>query len=198
MKYTIVPVAQLTDQQLGKLASLHHAVMHSLLTDLGLPVVERYYRLACKYPSVIGFASASETGNLLGWAIGSPRPDQLNSRLREAPLWFLFQMLRLLITRPSVLGQIWASLRTASTPMPAGAIELTYIGVDPSIRKQGLGRDLLRTFIQAARAASYQAVVLSVDVENTDAIALYTKAGFAINNTFTEGSFRRHRMELTL
>ena len=75
---------------------------------------------------------------------------------------------------------------------------MTSIGVESAIRKQGPGRDFLQGFIHAARAAGYQAVVLSVEVENTNAIALYTKAGFAINNTFTEGSLRRHRMELTL
>ena len=198
MRHTIIPLSQLTEKQVGDLAGLHHAVMHSLLTDLGLPVLERYYQLAYRDQSVTGFAAISETGNLLGWAIGSARPDQLNGRLREAPLWFLFQMLRVLITRPGILTQIWASLRTAAVPLPAGAIELTYIGVLPSIRKRGLGRDLLQAFIQAARAAGYQAVILSVEVENTNAIALYTKAGFAITDTFNEGSFHRHRMELTL
>jgi ribosomal protein S18 acetylase RimI-like enzyme len=198
MKHTIIPVSELTQSQMKEVAHLHHAVMHSLLTDIGLPVVERYYQLACKDSSVVGFVIVSESGKLLGWAIGSPRPDQLNARLREAPLWFLSQMLRVLLSRPSVLGQIWASLQTTSAPMPGGAIELTYIGVDPSIRKQGVGRDLLQAFFQAARSARYQAVVLSVEVENTKAIALYTKTGFAITGTFTEGSFHRHRMELTL
>jgi ribosomal protein S18 acetylase RimI-like enzyme len=137
-------------------------------------------------------------GSPLGWALGSPKPDQLNSRLREAPLWFASQMLRVLFTRPRLIWQLFVSARSASMPMTEGAVELTYIGVDASARKQGLGRELLNVFIQAARAAKYKSVLLSVEAENEEAIALYTKAGFRTLNSYTEGSFKRHRMELTL
>jgi ribosomal protein S18 acetylase RimI-like enzyme len=198
MSYTPIPVSQLTGHQILELARLHRAAMHSLLSELGLPMVERYYQIAAKDPAVIGFCALSETGHLLGWAIGSPKPDQLNGRLREPLLWFISQMMRVLIPRPRLMGQLWASMRTASAPIPAGGIELTYLGVDHSARKQGMGHELLQAFLSAARDAKYRSVVLSVEVENTDAIALYTRTGFAITGTFTEGRFHRHRMELTL
>jgi ribosomal protein S18 acetylase RimI-like enzyme len=198
MKYIIVPVAQLNGLQILELARLHQAVMHSLLSELGLPVVERYYQIAAKDSTVIGLCALSETGQLPGWAIGSPRPDQLNGRLREGLLWFISQTIRVLVTRPRLIRQLWASMRTASAPIPAGGIELTYLGVEHSARKQGVGREILQAFLRAARDAKYHLVVLSVEVENLDAIALYTRAGFAITGTFTEGSFHRHRMELTL
>jgi ribosomal protein S18 acetylase RimI-like enzyme len=41
-------------------------------------------------------------------------------------------------------------------------------------------------------------VVLSVERENAPAIALYEKAGFKLVKTFSEGRYRRHRMELKL
>lgn len=198
MKHTIIPVSQLMDQQIAELARLHHTVMHSLLSDLGLPVVERYYQIAHKDVKVIGFCALSESGNPLGWAIGSPKPDQLNRRLRAALFWFIFQMCRVLITRPRVIGQLWTSIRTTSGTMPAGAIELTYLGVDISARRHGVGREVLNAFLQSARDTRYRSVVLSVEAENKGAIALYTRAGFKIIDTFTEGSFHRHRMELIL
>jgi ribosomal protein S18 acetylase RimI-like enzyme len=198
MNCRIVPVTQLTEHQILELALLHQAIMHSLLSELGLPVVERYYQFAAKDSTVLGFCALSESGQLLGWAIGSPRPDQLNGRLREAPLWFISQMTHVLITRPRLMGQLWAAMRTVSAPIPAGGIELTYLGVEHSARKQGVGREILQAFLRAARDAKYHLVVLSMEVENLDAIALYTRAGFAITGTFTEGSFHRHRMELTL
>ena len=136
----------------------------------------------------------SETGSLLGWALGSSKPDQLNGRLREACLWFISQMLRVLSTHPRLIWQLFVSARSASVPMKEGAVELTYIGVDTSVRKQGLGRELLNGFIQAARAAKYESIVLSVEAENAEAIALYTRAGFRIINSFAEGIFNRHRM----
>jgi ribosomal protein S18 acetylase RimI-like enzyme len=198
MNYKMIPVSQLSARQTTELAGLHHKVLHSLLSELGLPIVERYYQIACKEPSVIGFCVLSAMGRPLGWVLGSSKPDQLNGRLREARLWFISQMLRVLFTHPRLMWQLFLSLRSAPVPMAKAAIELTYIGVDASARNQGLGRELLNRFVQAARDMKYRSVVLSVEAENTEAIALYTKAGFEIINSFTEGSFKRHRMELAL
>lgn len=198
MRPTIIPVSQLMNRQIAELARLHHDVLPSLLSDLGLPVVTRYYQIACRDAAVIGLCACSETGHPLGWAIGSSKPDQLNGRLREAPVWFAAQMLRVLVTRPRVIRQLIASVRTAASFVPEGAIELTYLGLDTSARKQGVGRELLDRFTRTAREAKYNSVILSVEAENEAAIALYTRAGFTVIDTFAEGSFQRHRMELTL
>lgn len=198
MKYKIIPISQLDDEQIKRLARLHHNVMHSLLTDLGLPFVERYYQIACADSSVIGVCAVDEDVNPLGWAVGSPKPNQVNRRMREAWGWFLIQMMRVLFTNPKLIPQLIASARTSSIEMKEGAVELTYIGVDESARKQGLGRALLDAFIESAREKKFASVELSVEAENTDAIALYTKEGFKISRSFTEGRFNRHRMELTL
>ena len=198
MNFRIIPITQLSEKQIAELANLHQRVMHSLLSDLGLPVIERYYRLASKDSTVIGFCALSEADNPLGWAVGSSNPNQINGRLREPLLWFISQTFRVLITRPRVMGQVLASIRIAAAPLPTGAIELTYLGVEPSARRQGVGREGLRSFLQAAQDAKYLSVVLSVEAENKEAMALYTRAGFRTIDTFTEGRYHRYRMELTL
>jgi ribosomal protein S18 acetylase RimI-like enzyme len=198
MNYRVVPLSKLSAKQVIELAQLHHRVMHTLLTDLGLPIIEKYYQLACADSSVLGFCALSESDHPLGWSIGSVDPDRLNRRLREAKLWFIGQMVRTLVLRPRVMRQLLVSVRLTSTPLPAGTFEWIYLGVDPSTRGQGLGFELMNAIIQSARLMKYKAVILSVEVENKSAIALYTRAGFKIINTFTEGGFYRHRMELTL
>lgn len=198
MTYSIIPFTQLSDGQVRVVAQLHAQGLHSLLADLGLPFVERYYQIVRAEPDVLGFCAVSKSGDPLGWAVGSSKPEQVNGRLREALVWFAWQMLRVVFTRPRVLGQLLSSLRTASAPVPEGAVELTYIGVDPSVRGRGVGRALLDAFTRAARVAGYRSAVLSVEAENAAAIALYTKTGFEVTASFTEGSFHRHRMELKL
>jgi len=211
MTYTITHLRQLPSQLLPALARLHAATIPTLLTDLGQPVVLRYYQLAQKDPSVIAFCALTQSADsaltdhyslitdhcLLAYALGSPDPSALNAQLRQPLTWFAGQMLRLAFTHPGVLFQLVQSVFSASNEniLAPGQIELTYIGVAPEARGQGLGKTLLAAFVEAARAAGFKSVVLSVETENPAALALYTHFGFTITRTFIEGRYHRHRME---
>ena len=200
MDYRLVAFSQLNDDDIKRLTVLHHSVMHTLLSDLGLPFVWRYYQIAQKDPKTIGFCIISESGEMMGWAIGSPHPDRITSQLRSPLAWFILQILRVTLTRPIVLWQLISSVRSSSDPseMKDKAIELTYIGVATNQRSKGIGETLLNTFCEASRSHGYGLVVLSVERGNSSAISLYEKAGFKISKTFREGRYQRHRMELTL
>lgn len=200
MDHELLELSQLDEDGMKRLAVLHGSVMHTLLSDLGLPIVLRYYQVAHADPYIIGFCALSPSGEMLGWALGSPHPDKINARLRTPFPWFLFQMLRLTLTRPLVLWQLISSVLGSSRQpdLKSGAIELTYIGVASDQRSRGLGRRLLKAFVEASRRAGHHSVVLSVDVENAPAIELYGKAGFKIIQSFSEGRYQRHRMELVL
>ncbi len=196
----LVEFSQLTPEELKRLAVLHHSVMHTLLSDLGLPILWRYYQIAQQDSQTIGFCVISGSGRILGWAMGSPRPDRINAKLRSPLTWFVLQMLRITLTRPVVLWQLFSSVFSTSnsSAIKNDAIELTYIGVSSEQRGVGLGKKLLNAFIEACRLNGYRSVVLSVEKENLPAITLYERAGFRIIKTFSEGRYQRHRMELTL
>ena len=200
MEYERIPLSKLDDDQLKQLAQLHHSVMHTLLADLGLPMVLRYYQIAHSDNSVVGVCALNPSKKIIGWAMGSPHPDRINSSLRSPLLWFAFQMLRVLVTRPLILLHLISSILSSSAEVEvkSDTIELTYIGAAADQRGKGLGKDLLNVFIEMSREAGYRSVVLSVEKDNEPAIALYQKAGFKITKTFSEGRFERHRMELIL
>jgi ribosomal protein S18 acetylase RimI-like enzyme len=200
MEYECIPLSQLEADQLKQLAQLHRSVMHTLLADLGLPMVLRYYQIARSDNSVVGICVLDSSKKIIGWAMGSPHPDRINSALRSPLLWFAFQMLRVLVTRPLMLLQLISSVLSSSaeTEMKSDAIELTYIGVAADQKGKGLGKSLLNTFIEMSRETGYRSVALSVEKDNEAAIALYQKAGFKISKTFSEGRYERHRMELIL
>ena len=200
MDYKVVPLSQLNETEIKKLAVLHHSVMLTLLSDLGLPMILRYYQIAHSDPSVIGICAMSSSNEVLGWAMGSPHPDRINSHLRTPLTWFALQMLRVLFTRPLVLWQLITSVLSSSAEieMQHRSIELTYIGIEVNQREQGLGRKLLNAFLKASRSSGYHSVALSVEKENSPAIALYEKSGFKTIKTYSEGRYKRHRMELIL
>jgi ribosomal protein S18 acetylase RimI-like enzyme len=201
MDVRLVALSQLAAEDLKRLAVLHHSVMHTLLSDLGLPIVWRFYQIAQRDRETLGFCAVSASGELLGWAMGSPHPDRINAQLRAPLSWFLFQMLRVTLTRPAVLWQLVTSVLSTSNQTAQQSddtMELTYIGVSPAHQGKGIGRQLLSAFIEASRANGFRSIVLSVEKENPPAIQLYKEAGFRIIKTFSEGRYQRHRMELTL
>jgi len=109
-------------------------------------------------------------------------------------------MLQVALTRPRTLLLL---LNTTASPsmenrLESGEIELTYIGVAPDARSQGLGLALMKEFMTAAYQQRYKRVSLSVETDNNAAIRMYQKAGFEITKTFREGRFERHRMSAVL
>ncbi len=61
----------------------------------------------------------------------------------------------------------------------AGEAELLTLAVDPARRRQGIGASLVGRFLQEARARQAQTAFLEVSADNSAAIALYHRAGFA-------------------
>ena len=200
MDYTFVPLSQLDSTGLTRLAALHSAVMHTLLADLGAPLVLRYYEVAQTEPKVLGLCAITSSGEIDGWAMGSPDPSALNARLRQPLSWFAGQMLRLGFTRPGALIDLLRALVSSSdaNQLAPGQLELTYIGVAERAQGQGLGKQLLAAFSAAARQAGYSSIALSVETDNPAAVGLYTRCGFKITKTFREGRFERQRMEYKL
>jgi ribosomal protein S18 acetylase RimI-like enzyme len=200
MDVRLVELAKLSDDEIKRLAVLHHSVMHTLLSNLGLPIIQRYYQIAQMDSKVIGLCALSGTDDLLGWAMGSPHPDKINAALRSPLAWFLLQMSRVALIRPPVLWQLISTVLSGSSQaaLRTGEIELTYIGVSSVERGKRVGRKLLHAFIEASRSHGYQSVVLSVETDNSPAISLYEKEGFKVIRTFSEGHYQRHRMELIL
>lgn len=60
----------------------------------------------------------------------------------------------------------------------AGEAELVTIAVDPSARRQGLGRTLLAAFEAEARALGAETAFLEVAEDNTAALSLYRATGW--------------------
>lgn len=60
----------------------------------------------------------------------------------------------------------------------AGEAELLTLAVDPSARRQGIGRRLLEAFENASRARGAESAFLEVAVDNVAARALYRATGW--------------------
>lgn len=200
MKHTLYPVHEINQVYIAPMAKLHESALHGLLSEMGYPFVYRYFQLAMQDSTVIGFYALSETGDLIGYVVGTPTPDELNARLTRPLSWFAGQCLRLLFTRPRVLWQALVSSLTLSKPISRDedAIEVVYMSVDPRARGQGLGRILMRAFHDASREAGYKRVTGSQELDNKVGIDLLYSMGYRVKYVFREGGYDRQRIELIL
>ena len=198
MEPTFTPLSELDAAGLERLSALHTSVMQTLLSDLGLAMVRKYYEAAQADPWVLGLCSVTSSREIDGWVMGSPAPSALNAKLRQPLTWFAGQMIQLSLRRPGTMLELLRSLLSASdaNQLSPRQIELTYIGVAPEAQGRGLGKALLKAFSQAAFQAGYVSIALSVETDNPAAIHLYGQHGYKITRTFHEGRFERHRMVL--
>ncbi len=200
MKYTLYPIHQIEPSLIPPMARLHQAELRILLSDMGYPFVLRYFQNAVKDPLVIGFYATSDSNSLIGYVVGTPKPDELNSQLTKPFFWFAGQCLRLLFTHPRVLLQAIISSLTLSKQVASetDAIEVVYMSVDPQARGQGLGRALMQAFHDASRAAGYKRVLGSQELDAEVSIGLLSSMGYKALYTFREGHYVRQRIELIL
>lgn len=61
-----------------------------------------------------------------------------------------------------------------------GALEVMLMGLVPECRGRGLGREVLACARKVAAATGAQRLILSVDITNLPAMALYRQAGFVV------------------
>jgi ribosomal protein S18 acetylase RimI-like enzyme len=80
----------------------------------------------------------------------------------------------------------WCDIRRETIPVYAHCGHLG-MGLLPDYRGRGLGERLIRASIDAARAAGFERIELSVYARNTRAAALYRKVGFVHEGTRVRG-----------
>ena len=121
-------------------------------------------------------AEASELPELMGLAARAMGPDRTLSLEEEFPRDRTRLWVACLDGRPRGYVLAWSV---------AGETEILEIAVDPSARRCGLGKALIRQLAQDARDAGDERLLLEVRSSNQAALALYKTMGFE------EGGLRR-------
>jgi ribosomal protein S18 acetylase RimI-like enzyme len=80
----------------------------------------------------------------------------------------------------------WCDIRRETIPVYAHCGHLG-MGLLPAYRGRGIGERLIRAAIDAARAAGFERIELSVYGRNAHAVALYRKVGFVHEGTRVRG-----------
>ena len=171
-----------------------------MLSALGTTTARAYYEGSLASTSLVGFVY-TENDIVRGFVFGADEPGRLRRDiLRSNPWGGSFGLVRSIRKRPSLFVDL---LRSFKGPPPGSfdtdTPELTYLAVDESARRAGVGTQLLTAFNRAMRERSVDAYELSVDADNDSAIRFYEGHGFSYVAEYREFGIihGRYRLELT-
>jgi ribosomal protein S18 acetylase RimI-like enzyme len=150
------------------------------LSRLGPDVLVSYFRFTLDTRGGIGQILQSQTGEVLGFAVGHlGRLPLRSARVLKHVTSLILGLGWSVLSHPRLLAEL---LRGASAQVSlrggAGDALLTAICLRPESRGHGNGRRLLDAFIREARNAGAERVLLEVDRDATPALNLYRQIGF--------------------
>lgn len=130
-------------------------------------------------PTTVGFVSATTSVGALFIELGTRRIAQF-----LPPLLARFARQPALIPRSvqTVLYPFWA--RSSNDPHPGATAELLSIMVEPQLRSQGIGAQLMTALLAECRQRQIQQLDVTVDMTNAAAQRFYMRHGFNLAHKF--------------
>ncbi|HMB03211.1 MAG TPA: GNAT family N-acetyltransferase [Isosphaeraceae bacterium] len=167
------------------IAGVHRSAFPGFfLTRMGAPFLAAYYGIVADFPGGI-LLVAEDGGRLAGFVSGFLDPCRFYEAMSAARGRLLWPTLRGVLRDPLLLPLILANRRRvgdAARPEGPGAAldcELSSIAVHPDAQGKGLGRELVRSFFDAAAERGARSVLLTTDDLNNDrAHEFYRGLGF--------------------
>ena len=157
------------------------AFSHFFLTQLGRVFLYRYYRLVLRYRAGILLVSEG-SGGLDGFACGFADPEEFYALMRRRRRSFALPVLYAVFRRPSLASRIISGTRRVgqqASQRTVQACELASIAVSSGAGGRGVGKALVRAFLDEAWSSGAQHVSLDTDADaNETANTLYQRSGF--------------------
>jgi ribosomal protein S18 acetylase RimI-like enzyme len=176
----VVRTARTSD--LPGIVDIHQkAFSHFFLTQLGAEFLRRYYALVLDYRAGIILVSEGP-GVLGGFACGFVDPAEFYRSMWRSRRTFALPVLSALVRHPSLAAKVLSGVHRIQTPEPEWPVrscELSSIAVAPEASGNGLGKALMRAFLEQARAMEAQCIYLTTDADGNDTVnAFYRDVGF--------------------
>lgn len=162
------------------------------LSFLGRPFLDFLYSYIVVSPHGAGYVYLNDKGQILGFVCGSMQPSFYRKfftnqcwRIIPATLWPL-------IRRPSIgLRLARAVLYPPEASTAEGTATLMSIAVLPEYQNKGIGKALVRVFLDEMRLRGVQGVNLTTDIERNGVVnAFYRRLGFQLVRSFVTAEGR--------
>lgn len=167
---------------IAKIVNVHKSAFPGFfMTILGDRFLHKYYSFVLSFPGSI-FWVKEELGEIQGFVSGFLNPSLFYKSMKKHRIQFLITILLRILVCPWLIARLLASYSQAGRSARGYAIgdcELSSIGVHPEHSKQGIGRELLKRFIDSAMDKA-ESIVLTTDTDCNNAVnGFYIKHGFS-------------------
>lgn len=190
-------IEQAIPSDVPEVARLHvHAFPGFFLTSLGTSFLEELYGGFLAHPSGI-FIVAREAGHIVGFAVGTSKPDEFFTDLRRRRrVAFVIKAIPAILRNPlPVCRKLFHAVRyRGDAPAPversAGAL-LSSLGVAETCRGSGLAGKLVAAFEQEAALRGAGFVYLTTDAQGNDRVnRFYVANGYSAVSRFSQSGNR--------
>ena len=192
---------RMSQEHLQQVVAVHEVCFPGYyLTDLGPSFLRAMYSWYVQSPEAIAHAALDRDGYVVGFVAGTADDSNYRRSLFRKTWWRMAVALgKRFVSRPALtlglIGErkesVWQALtailtrRTGKCARADAIFEqepptasLISIGVEPSMRRLGIGRRLSETFLQEAGRTGCEAVALSVREDNEAARRFYESLGW--------------------
>jgi glycosyltransferase involved in cell wall biosynthesis/ribosomal protein S18 acetylase RimI-like enzyme len=173
----------------GIVAIHQTAFNHFFLTRMGAGFLRRYYELVLNYRTGIVLVSENR-GCLNGFVCGFVDPAEFYRLMWRSRRTFACAALAAVFRHPSLAANVLHGVRRIQNSAAQGlprSCELSSIAVIPEASGNGVGRRLMRAFLDQSRSKYAQCVYLTTDADaNEAANALYRETGFEQSRRFLQ------------
>lgn len=160
------------------------------LSRMGPPFLRQLYAgfLEVEHGVLLVACDERNPTRMLGFVAGTLQPEAFFGRLLlRRGIGFALASVRPLIRQPAWVGRkLWSALfyRGETLPEVPDAALLSSLGVHPQAQRRGLGRHLVRAFLQHAQSRNVDAIYLTTDqMGNASANDFYRTCGFELAGT---------------
>lgn len=185
---TAVQIRGMRPDDAAAVVALHLAAMPDFfLTSLGPRFLRTYYTRLIADSTAIAEVAVDSSGLIVGATVGSTNPAGFYSRLLKGSWWrFGWAALSAVIQSPRALPRVFRAVRyPASQPTGERVAGLYSIVVVPRAQGQGVGRAMIREFLDTSRAKGSASVYLHADaVGNEHWNNLLRRTGWKLEREF--------------
>lgn len=164
------------------------------LSFLGSRFLREFYRSFLADPVGMALVACDPAGEVLGVVVGCMDPRGYFTRLLRRRWWsFCLASLGAVARRPSCVPRLFRAVRYRGEA-PSGPVRalLSSIVVSPAAQGRGVGKLLIRAWVEEGRRRGASGCYLTTDADGNEAVnSFYQKTGWVLESSYVTREGRR-------